>query len=289
MIEITSLLDRRVADYAYIGQANWLRERGLFVAEGRFVVRRLFEARTLSVRSVLVTRVALAALQDVLNQAGCPIYICEQDTMNQLAGFDFHRGCLALGERPPAIDPATRFQSARCLLAVQGVGNPDNVGGLFRVAAAFRVGGILLDRTSGDPLYRKAIRTSMGAAFTVPFAQTEEWLDRLAEFRASGADLVALTPDVSARDLSDYVSDRSPDRRIVLMLGAEGPGLSPEALDAATSTVRIPIAPAVDSLNVVVAAAIALAAVVNEPAAKRSRSISASPSSAAPSRDRRLT
>jgi tRNA G18 (ribose-2'-O)-methylase SpoU len=269
VIEITSLLDRRVADYAHIGDANWLRARGLFVAEGRFVVRRLFDALTFTVRSVLVTRVALAALQDILDPASCPIYVCEQDTMNQLAGFTFHRGCLAVGERPPAIDPVSRFQSARCLLALQGVGNPDNVGGVFRVAAAFAVDGILLDRTSGDPLYRKAIRTSMGAAFTVPFAHTDEWLDTLAGIRAAGADLVALTPDVSARDLSDYVGDRPPDQRSILMLGAEGPGLSPEALRAATDTVRIRISPAVDSLNVVVAAGIAVAAVVNEPATKR--------------------
>jgi tRNA G18 (ribose-2'-O)-methylase SpoU len=260
VIEITSLVDRRVADYAHVGQGEWLRERGLFVAEGRLVVRRLFETRAFNVRSVLTTRVAHAALEDVLGPARCPIYVCEQDLMNQLAGFNFHRGCLALGERPPVVDPVSRFQAARCLLAVEGVGNPDNVGGLFRVAAAFTVDGILFDRTSGDPLYRKAVRTSMGAAFSVPFVQTERWLDTLTGIRAAGADVVALTPDQSATNLSGYVSDRSPGRRIVLMLGAEGPGLSPAALSAATAMVRIPIAPAVDSLNVVVAAGIALAA-----------------------------
>lgn len=260
MIEITSLLDRRVAEYAHVGEPGWLRERGVFVAEGRLVVRRLFEAHGFTVRSVLVTRVAHAALQDVLDPARCPIYLCEQDVMNQLAGFNFHRGCLALGERPAAIDPVSRFQSARCLLALEGVGNPDNVGGLFRVAAAFGVDGILLDPTSGDPLYRKAIRTSMGAAFKMPFARTEEWLDTLAAIRSAESDVVALTPDASATSLTDYFNDRSPDRRIILMLGAEGPGLSRPAIAAATHRVRIPIAEDVDSLNVVVAAGIALAA-----------------------------
>jgi len=248
-----------VSDYAQVGQPHSLRERGLFVAEGRLVVQRLFQT-TFTIRSVLITRTAFAALEDILEPRRCPIYVCEQDTMNKLAGFDFHRGCLAIGERPPAIESANWFQSAHRLLALEGVGNPDNVGGVFRVAAAFGVDGILLDRTSGDPLYRKAIRTSMGAAFSVPFAQTEKWLETLAAMRASGADVVALTPDVAAANLADYVTHRSRDRRVVLMLGAEGPGLSPKAMRAATATVRIPIAKEVDSLNVVVAAGIALAA-----------------------------
>ena len=249
-----------MSDYARVGHPDWLRERGLFVAEGRLVVRRLFESATFTVRSVLITRTALAALEDILDPARCPVYVCQQDTMDRLAGYNFHRGCLAIGERP-ATEPATRFQRAHRLLALEGVGNPDNVGGLFRVAAAFGVDGILLDRTSGDPLYRKAIRTSMGAAFSVPFAQTERWLQTVADIRAAGADVVALTPGVSAANLSDYVSQRSPDRQIILMLGAEGPGLSADAIGAATTTVRIPIAQEVDSLNVVVAAGIALAAV----------------------------
>ena len=266
MIEITTLADARVADYAQVGQPDWLRERGLFVAEGRLVVRRLFETRTISIRSVLITSTAFAALEDNLDPTRCPIYVCQQDTMNQLAGFNFHRGCLAIGERPIAIEPASCFRSARRLLALEGVGNPDNVGGVFRVAAAFGVDGILLDRTSGDPLYRKAIRTSMGAALRVPFAQTEGWLDTLARIRAAGADVIALTPNPPATNLFDYVGNRLPDRPLVLLLGAEGSGLSRDAINAATASVRIPIAQEVDSLNVVVAAGIALAAVANRPA-----------------------
>jgi tRNA G18 (ribose-2'-O)-methylase SpoU len=265
VIDITSLVDQRVADYTHVGEGAWLRDRGLFVAEGRLVVRRLFETRRFNVRSVLITRAAYAALADILAPARCPIYVCEQDLMNQLAGFNFHRGCLALAERPSETSAVDLIPTARCLLALEGVGNPDNVGGLFRVAAAFGVDGILLDRTSGDPLYRKAIRTSMGSAFRVPFAQAGNWLDRLTEIRKAGADLVALTPDISATVLADYASRRSPDRRIVLMLGAEGAGLSREAIVAATARVRIPIVENVDSLNVVVAAGIALAVIVGAP------------------------
>jgi tRNA G18 (ribose-2'-O)-methylase SpoU len=263
VIEIKSLVDRRVADYVHVGEADWLRAKGLLVAEGRLVVRRLFEAQGFNIRSVLITRVAHAALEDVLAAAGCPIYVCEQDMMNQLAGFNFHRGCLAIAERPAVIEPTSSVQAARRVLALEGVGNPDNIGGLFRVAAAFGVDGVLLDRNSGDPFYRKAIRTSMGAVFKVPFAKTDEWLDTLAGARAAGTEIVALTPRASAMNLSDYVSGRSPDRRLILMLGSEGPGLSRDALCVATTTVRIPIAPEVDSLNVVVAGGIALAAVTN--------------------------
>jgi tRNA G18 (ribose-2'-O)-methylase SpoU len=261
VIEITRLEDERVADYTHVGDAEWLRAKGLFVAEGRLVVRRLLEATAFNVRSVLVTPIALAALQDVLDPSGSPIYVCDQALMNQLGGFNFHRGCLALGERPASMDPPNRFQSAHRVLALEGVGNPDNVGGLFRVAAAFGVDGILLDRTSGDPLYRKAIRTSMGAAFRVPFARTGDWLDTVAGMRTAGTEVVALTPNVSATALSDYVGTRSRDRGLVLMVGAEGSGLSRNAIDAATASVRIPIAQDIDSLNVVVAAGIALAAI----------------------------
>jgi tRNA G18 (ribose-2'-O)-methylase SpoU len=261
VIEITTLNDTRVSDYAHVGEPDWLRERGLFVAEGRLVVRRLFQTDTFTIRSVLITRTALAALEDGVDSGRCPIYVCDQDMMNRLAGFNFHRGCLALGERPPAIDVPNRFHTAQRLLALEGVGNPDNVGGLFRVAAAFGVDGILLDRTSGDPLYRKAIRTSMGAVFSVPFAMTNEWLETIIAIKTAGADAVALTPDRTSRVLSDYVEKLSPKQRVMLMLGAEGPGLSPDSLTAATTRVRIPIAQNVDSLNVVVAAGIALAAV----------------------------
>jgi len=261
VIEITALTDDRVSDYTNVGQPDWLRERGLFVAEGRLVVRRLFQAPTFTVRSVLITHTALAALGDTLDSTRCPIYVCEQEMMNHLTGFNFHRGCLAIGERPPAIDPGCRFQSARCLLAVEGVGNPDNIGGLFRVAAAFGVDGILLDSTSGDPLYRKAIRTSMGAVFRVLFATPERWLEAVTAITVGGADAVALTPQALATTLADYVNDRSTDQRVMLMVGAEGAGLSPEALSAATVNVRIPIVEEVDSLNVVVAAGIALAAI----------------------------
>ena len=260
MTKILTLDDPRVADYARVGDPVWLRGQGLFVAEGRLLVRRLFETKAFPVRSVLVTPVALRAMEDVIDSDRCPIYVCEQRIMDDLAGFNFHRGCLALGERPAAIEPIDRLARARCLLALEGVGNPDNVGGLFRAAAALGGGGVLLDQKCADPLYRKAIRTSMGAVFCLPFSMADDWLSTIRMLRDGGAKVIALTPDSSARPLAELARDGSPDRRLVLLLGAEGPGLSTEALAVATASVRIPISRVVDSLNVVVAAGIALAA-----------------------------
>jgi len=262
VIHIANLDDGRVADYAHVGDPEWLRQHGLFVAEGRLVVRRLFEATSFSVRSVLVTPVALAAMEDVLDSDRCPVYVCDQQAMNALAGFNFHRGCLALGERPPAAVPLERFAQARCLLALEGVGNPDNVGGLFRATAALGGDGVLLDNTCADPLYRKAIRTSMGAVFRLPFALVDDWLSTIHTLARRDVDVVALTPNPSAVRLADLARARAPERRLILMLGAEGPGLSSDAIGVATVAARIPLAPEVDSLNVVVAGGIALAALV---------------------------
>src|SRR3954451_16766685 len=108
VIEITSLTDTRVSDYTHVGRPDWLRERGLFVAEGRLVVRRLFQTPSFGVRSVLLTSTAFGALEDVLDRTRCPIYVCDPDTMKRLAGFNFHHGGLAAGDRPAASEPASR-------------------------------------------------------------------------------------------------------------------------------------------------------------------------------------
>ena len=244
--------DPRIATYARVGDPAWLSDHGLFVAESRLVVRRLFESRRFEVESLLATPAAVTALKDVLPE-GVPAYVAEQSLLNSITGFNFHRGCLALARRPTSTyltDPAT------CLVALEGIGNPDNVGGIFRAAAAFGVDAVLLDPTSGDPLYRKAIRTSMGAALTVPFARIDPWPDALKHFKDEGFAILALTPRADARPLDDVVHDLSP--RWILLAGAEGPGLSEAALAAADVHVRIPTTSAVDSLNVTVAVGIAL-------------------------------
>ena len=253
--------DPRIADYAHVGDPAWLLERSLFVAEGRLVVRRLIESRAFPIRSILVTPAARHALSDVLDPTLAPaVHVCEQDVMNAVAGFNFHRGCLALAVRPPAAERLDCFGGMQRLLALEGVGNPDNVGGLFRVAAAFGVGGVLLDHASGDPLYRKAIRTSMGASLQIPFARVARWWPALDSLRAAGAEILALTPHPDAAPIRKVAGEVSSNRQLILLLGAEGPGLSPESLAQADRQVRIPLAPGIDSLNVAVAGGIALSA-----------------------------
>jgi tRNA G18 (ribose-2'-O)-methylase SpoU len=245
------------ADYQHVGDHRWLTAQRLFVAEGRFVVRRLLESRRFRIKSVVVTPAALQGLSGAL-LADTPVHVLEQDVLNRITGFDFHRGCLALAYRPQEM-AAAGLDEARRLLALERVGNPDNVGGLFRVAAAFGVDGLLLDPGTADPFYRKAIRTSMGAVLDVPFERVLAWPTALGRFRERGFDVVALTPRDDARPLAEYVAGGAPARRIVILVGAEGSGLTEGALAEVTERVGIPISPSVDSLNVTVAAGIALA------------------------------
>lgn len=246
-----------LAPYSHVADPRWLRAEGLFVAEGRLVVRRLAEVGRFPIVSVLVTPAAHAALGELLSALGCDVYICSQQTLNGVTGFDFHRGCLALARRGAPAPAATLLGGSR-LLALEGVGNPDNIGGLFRTAGAFGVAGVLLDPRSGDPLYRKAIRTSMAATLRVPFARVHEWPGGLEPFRAAGFHVVALTPHAEAAPIEAYAASLDPALRLILLVGAEGPGLSDEALATADARVRIPVDPQADSLNVTVAAGIAL-------------------------------
>lgn len=257
IVRVGDLQDPRLGDYARVGDPAWLRERGLFVAEGRLVVRRLIEHRRFAVESILLTGTALASMEDVASGAECPVYVCERETLNHLTGFNFHRGCLALARRGDR-SPVNALLGARVLVAMEGVANPDNVGGIFRNALALGADGVLLDPTSGDPLYRKAIRTSMAATLRVPFARAERWPGDLTGFTDAGFAIVALTPHGAARDIEDVARDRAGER-LMLLLGHEGSGLSAEALSASTVRCRIPIDPASDSLNVAVASGIALA------------------------------
>ena len=247
----------------------------MFVAEGRLVVTRLMTESPLATRSVMVTETARASLADVFAaRPEVPVYVVPQAVMNDIAGFHIHRGCLAIGERPqPARwqdvvlsgssrkpherEGGFRLQPEGTIVVLERVANADNVGGVFRNAAAFGAGAVLLDPVSTDPLYRKAIRTSMGAALIVPFARAEPWPDALRELREMGFALIAMTPSEEAPTLRQCASALA-GRRAALVLGHEGDGLSKGALDVCDHHVRIPMASGVDSLNVSAAAAVAL-------------------------------
>jgi tRNA G18 (ribose-2'-O)-methylase SpoU len=262
IIPIDDLGDARVAEYRTVPDPELLEKRGLFVAEGRLVVRRLLQHDSYRVGSLLVNRAALESLRDLLTgRPSLPVYVCPSDALVQIVGFDLHRGCVALVQRPPARAPAEVCRDARLLLVLEAVTNADNVGGAFRNAAAFGASGVLLSPTCCDPLYRKAIRTSMGAVLRVPYARIADWPGGVDDVRREGLTLVALTPRVDATDISTFaVRDGGLDRvrRLALLIGTEGDGLSQGVEALADERVRIPIDPSIDSLNLATAAGIAL-------------------------------
>lgn len=261
VIRISDPRDPRVADYAALPDHELLHARGIFVAEGRLVVERLVADPRFLLCSLLVNDAAARALGPALaslgqRQPNVPIYICAADAFPAITGFDIHRGCLALARRPADL-PLESLLGGTRLLVLEGVTNADNVGGLFRNAAAFSADGVVLSPTCCDPLYRKAIRTSVAATLRVPFARAARWPDDLQRLHGVGFMLVALTPNRSAITLDEFAGRRD-GARLALLLGTEGPGLSDAAERAADVCVRIPIRDDVDSLNVAVAGGIAL-------------------------------
>ena len=255
VVNVTSLDDPRVSAYRHIASPDQLFALGLFVAEGRLVVRRLLDLQEWAIESILLTQPAADALGDVLPKTSAPIYLAGQEVMNGLAGFNIHRGCLALVRRPPALtlDRIAAGPLSR-VLVLEGVNNPDNVGGLFRSAAAFGIELVVLGPESGDPLYRKAIRTSMGATLSMPFVQAPQWPGAIRDLRNDGFTVVALTPAMDAAPLEEIF----PHAKLALLVGSEGSGLTEAAMRTATLRIRIPTTADVDSLNVTTAASIAM-------------------------------
>lgn len=254
--------DPRVADYRDLKDAELRRRRGLFVAESRAVVRRLLASARFRARSVLLTVPALQSLRDALEaaDAALPVYLTGHEVARAIVGFDFHRGCVAVAERgaEPSLETLLGRPGPRLLVGLEDLSNPDNVGGVFRNALAFGADAILLSLGCADPLYRKAVRVSLGASLVTPFAHLADWANGLARLREAGYTLVALTPDPSALDIARLGATRPAPVRVALLLGAEGHGLSPGTRAAADFELRIAMAPGVDSLNVATAAGIAL-------------------------------
>ena len=255
-IAVHDLDDPLLADYRNVPDGQLLRGRGIFVAEGRLVVRRLLTGSRFAARSVLVTPAAYGGLADVLAERDVPAYVATQELLNGITGINMHRGCLAIGERGASMPRDSVVAAASPLVLLERVANPDNVGATFRNAAAFGAGGVLLDPACVDPLYRKAIRTSMGTALSMPFARAEPWPETLQELRKAGLTLIGLTTR-AAHTIAE-VAVRTSGRRIALLLGSEGEGLSAAALAACDERARVPMATGVDSLNVATAGAVAL-------------------------------
>ena len=257
--------DPRLADYRDVPDPVLLRERGLFVAESRLVVRALLTHARLQTRSLFVTDAALASLTDLISTRSddLPIFVGAHQFLRQVVGFRVHRGCLALGERTPPLGDHElgALADARLVVVLEQVGNPDNVGSIFRNAAAFGAECVLLDPHCCDPLYRKAIRTSLGATLRIPYGQIMDWPHGLTRLRELGYTTVALALDPDATPMEAFAA--TAPSRIALVLGTEGAGLSDTAAAAVDARVRIPIAAGVDSLNVATASGIALYALTH--------------------------
>lgn len=186
--------------------------------------------------------------------AGAEVYRAPAGVLRAVAGFNVHRGMLALASVPPPRDPFEVAAGKRLVLVVEAVNDHENLGALFRNAAALGAGAVLLDPRAANPLYRRSVRVSLGHVLRVPFARLDPWPESLAELRRRGVRLVALSPS-AGRPIGELAPLGGP---LALMVGSEGDGLTPGALAGADEQVRIPMAPGGDSVNVATAAAIAL-------------------------------
>lgn len=262
-IQILDPDDARLDDYRHLREparrASLEAAGGHFVAEGVTVVRRLLES-SLCARSVLVLEGRESRVADLVADS-VPFYAVTKDVMNTLVGFDLHRGVLACADRPPLTTIAEVARNARTVAVLEGINDHENLGAIARSARALGIDAFVLDPTTADPWYRRAVRVSMGEMMYLPISRAAAWPAALHELRSHGFVIAALTPSHDAVDLSAFVA--SQPGRVALLLGAEGPGLSQAALDESDVHVRIPIRSTVDSLNVGHAAAIAFAALGN--------------------------
>jgi tRNA G18 (ribose-2'-O)-methylase SpoU len=251
-------LDSRLDDYRNVPEAELIRRRGLFVGEGRLVTRRLL-AGGHRVVSLLLNEASFKSLEGDLGNVfeDVPVYVCSTAELSGIVGFNHHRGCLALAERPPDREPADISARGSLLLVLEGVTDADNVGSAFRNAAAFGASGVLLSACC-DPLYRKALRTSMGSVLQMPYARSRNWPHDLERLKAEGFTVVALTPAADAIDIAELARREPKLAKIAVLVGSEASGLATETLVLADERVRIPIAPNVDSLNLATASGIAL-------------------------------
>ena len=257
-VEILDAADPRLDDFRNLADADVRPDRrGIVIAEGVNVVERLVES-PYRVRAVVGVQARVDALRSALSTVDAPVYVVDKWVLSGVAGFRVTRGVLASADRPPHASPDDVVAGTRRLAVLESLNDFENLGALFRNAAAFGVGGVLLDPQCADPLYRRSVRVSMGHVLRVPFAVLDDWPVSLKALSDKGFSVLAMTP----RDDAVPMRDVPRPGRWAVLLGAEGPGLTEAAMAAADVRVRIPMAGGVDSLNVATAAAVAFAHLV---------------------------
>lgn len=250
--------DARIAGFRDIRERDLTGREGLFVAEGEVVLRVLASTQSrCGIRGVLLAENRVEGLREILEglPAGTPVHVARQGVLDAIAGFHLHRGILALGEKPgviPAEGLLDRLGDEALVVVASGIGNHDNMGGIFRNAAAFGADAVLLDAGCCDPFYRKAIRVSVGAVLRTPMATGLRMPEVIDQLEARGFTPYAMTPSAT---LPLHAAPRG--GRVAVILGSEGPGL-PESVIARCRPVGIRMAGGFDSLNVSVAGGIAL-------------------------------
>jgi tRNA G18 (ribose-2'-O)-methylase SpoU len=256
VLPITSADDERIADYRALTdvelRTRWEPPNGLFIAEGELVLQRAVKAGY-RLRSVLIDEKRIEQLAGLPGDV--PVYTAAPAVLESITGFHVHRGVLASFHRRPLPSLAELLAGAERLAVLEGLNSHTNLGALFRSAAALGIDAVVLSPTCADPLYRRSVRVSMGEVLAIPYAKAEPWPAALATIREAGFTLMAMTPAADAVPVQRLSAEQR--ARPALLLGAEGPGLTRQAIDASDLRVAIPMHHDVDSLNVATAAAIA--------------------------------
>ena len=265
LITIEDPQDPRLRDFVALTDVELRRRRepeeGLFIAEGEKVIRRARQSGY-RMRSMLLSSKWIDVMRDVIDEVPAPVYAVAPELAEQVTGYHVHRGAIASMQRKPLPEVDDLLLTGRRIAVLEGLTDHANIGAVYRSAAALGVDALLLSPDCADPLYRRAVKVSMGAVFTVPYAVLESWPQDLEKVRRAGYDILALTPHHDAVPLAEVSEERL--RRCAVMLGSEGHGLSPEALRAADEWVRIPMSHGIDSLNIAAAAAISFYALAEQ-------------------------
>ncbi len=256
-IDIDEPNDSRLADYVALRDSSLRRhlesEQGLFIAEGEKVIRRAIAAGYRP-RSFMLAARWLSSLRDVVGDA--PVYRVSEETAESVSGFHVHRGALASLHRETRHTMADLL-TARRLMVCEDIVDHTNVGAILRNAAGLGWDGVLLSPRCADPLYRRAIKTSMGAVFSLPWARADDWGSAVPTLRASGFTVIALALSEHAVELDAAAAALAPDAKVAVLLGTEGAGLSTRWIEQADVVAQIPMRAGIDSLNVAAASAIA--------------------------------
>lgn len=256
VIDIDDPADLRLGDFRDLNSSDRRPDlpdgKGLVIAEGVLVVQRMLDSR-FTPNGLLGVGRRLDELADDLRDVDVPFYRASAEVMAEVVGFHLNRGVLACASRPEPLDLDDVLEKATTVAVLEGVNDHENIGSMFRNAAGLGVDAVLFGKGCADPLYRRAVRVSMGHVLRVPFAQVPDWPNDLDRLRRRGFQLISLTPNPQAVPLAEAMTGE----KVALLLGAEGPGLTEHAMRATDVRARIPMAPGTDSLNVATAAAMA--------------------------------